>query len=292
MRVARCLVIVAMTPGVISAASISVTNLGSPTFDSSAVRGLTAFEVVANSQAPQQTVNTVQFAATGDVHQVWAGSGQPTVLPSDRSGAGWDTDWNDLDSGLIFEPNLRTGPGLTESNDGSNPAMLDVSDGGGGAPSPVLGQGELTTGGDAVGVVGPKASPSLAFVRLVLPAGGEVTVQGRFGFGPGNVEPFSTTIDATTPGDMNSDGVVNNLDINPFVTALTDPTAFEDEFGIEPVAPGDINGDGQLNNLDINPFVDLLTGGSPRVVPEPASLFILGPGGLALMHRRRSKPAA
>jgi len=63
-------------------------------------------------------------------------------------------------------------------------------------------------------------------------------------------------------GDMNGDGEVNNLDINPFVLALTDPQAYEAEYGMEPVTAGDINGDGQFNNLDINPFVDRLTDGS------------------------------
>jgi len=89
-------------------------------------------------------------------------------------------------------------------------------------------------------------------------------------------------------GDMNGDDAVNNLDINPFVLALTDRSAFEDDFGIDPVAVGDINGDGQLNNLDINPFVSLLTGGSSiEAVPEPTSLAMLTLGGLGLLSRRR-----
>jgi len=84
-------------------------------------------------------------------------------------------------------------------------------------------------------------------------------------------------------GDMNADGQVNNLDINPFVLALTDAQAFEAQFGFDPATVGDINGDGRFNNLDINPFVELLTeGGSLRSVPEPGSLALLGVGGLLL----------
>jgi len=91
-------------------------------------------------------------------------------------------------------------------------------------------------------------------------------------------------------GDMNQDGEVNNLDINPFVLALTDEQAFENQFGVDPVAVGDTNGDGQFNNLDINPFVKLLTSsGSLRSVPEPTSLAWLALGGTLLAARRRRR---
>jgi len=98
-------------------------------------------------------------------------------------------------------------------------------------------------------------------------------------------------IDVLT-GDMNDDGQVNNLDINPFVLALTDEEAFEQQFGVDPAQVGDTNGDGQFNNLDINPFVELLTGGSGlRAVPEPASLGMLWLGGMLLLGNRRRRRA-
>ena len=53
-------------------------------------------------------------------------------------------------------------------------------------------------------------------------------------------------------GDVNCDGVVDLLDVNPFVELLTNG-------GFSPKA--DINQDGILDLLDVNPFVQLLTGG-------------------------------
>lgn len=52
-------------------------------------------------------------------------------------------------------------------------------------------------------------------------------------------------------GDVNQDGVVNLLDVAPFVNAITTGTF---------IAEADINQDGFVNLLDVAPFVDLLTG--------------------------------
>ncbi|MEX0885262.1 MAG: PEP-CTERM sorting domain-containing protein [Phycisphaeraceae bacterium] len=88
-------------------------------------------------------------------------------------------------------------------------------------------------------------------------------------------------------GDMNLDGVVDAVDVTPFVLALTDPQAYEVQYDIEPTVVGDVNGDGVLDAVDVGPFVQLLVGGD-RVssVPEPGSLGLLGLGGLMLLRRR------
>ncbi|HMO27399.1 MAG TPA: hypothetical protein PKB10_14140, partial [Tepidisphaeraceae bacterium] len=66
-------------------------------------------------------------------------------------------------------------------------------------------------------------------------------------------------------GDMNDDGAVNNLDIAPFVQALTSPASYAAAFPQVPMPlVGDINSDGAVNNLDIAPFVALLTGARPQ----------------------------
>lgn len=99
-------------------------------------------------------------------------------------------------------------------------------------------------------------------------------------------------------GDMNGDGDVNNLDINPFALALTDESAYTSQFpGIDPDVVGDINGDDVLNNLDINPFADLLTGGGSSIttieglaaltVPEPTTLTMFAAAWL--LWRRRTR---
>lgn len=62
------------------------------------------------------------------------------------------------------------------------------------------------------------------------------------------------------PGDLNCDGEVNILDINPFVLALSDPVAYTAAFPNCNIALGDLNNDGELNVLDINPFIAALGG--------------------------------
>lgn len=62
-------------------------------------------------------------------------------------------------------------------------------------------------------------------------------------------------------GDMNCDGVVNNFDIDPFVTALTNAAAYAAQFPGCNILNADANGDGLVNNFDIDPFVSMLSGG-------------------------------
>ncbi len=71
-----------------------------------------------------------------------------------------------------------------------------------------------------------------------------------------------TALDCTAPwprGDMNCDTLVDFGDINPFVLALTNPTAYVLAFPNCDIRNGDINGDGLVDFGDINPFVRLLT---------------------------------
>jgi endonuclease/exonuclease/phosphatase family metal-dependent hydrolase len=62
-------------------------------------------------------------------------------------------------------------------------------------------------------------------------------------------------------GDMNCDATVGFADINPFVLALSNPTAYGQTYPGCSILNGDINGDGSVDFGDINPFVALLSGG-------------------------------
>lgn len=65
---------------------------------------------------------------------------------------------------------------------------------------------------------------------------------------------------ATLLGDANCDGVVNILDINPFIQAISDAAQYAAERPCCPLANSDVNLDGNVDILDINPFIALLAG--------------------------------
>ncbi|RIK67496.1 MAG: hypothetical protein DCC65_06615 [Planctomycetota bacterium] len=60
------------------------------------------------------------------------------------------------------------------------------------------------------------------------------------------------------PGDMNCDGVVNALDIEGFILALTDRAVYESRFPDCSYLNGDLDGDGLVTHLDMQGLLDLL----------------------------------
>lgn len=98
---------------------------------------------------------------------------------------------------------------------------------------------------------------------------------------------------ANVKADFNEDGLVNALDISPFVQALTNWAAYEANHPWADVDSLDPNGDGQINALDISAFVTCLTnGGCPggsagAAVPEPATAALVVVAGLVGLRRRR-----
>ena len=68
--------------------------------------------------------------------------------------------------------------------------------------------------------------------------------------------PLDDLPGSSITGDVNRDGVVNLLDVGPFVDLIASGN-FQQE--------ADINGDAQVNLLDVGPFVELLVGGQARL---------------------------
>ncbi len=85
--------------------------------------------------------------------------------------------------------------------------------------------------------------------------------------GPGRVfrvdyNPTDVTLVVVPlPGDMNCDETFDELDVEPFVLALTDFGAYEQQYSTCDALAGDFNADSELNGMDIDAFVDCLVNG-------------------------------
>ncbi|MGD8451626.1 MAG: hypothetical protein PVJ57_07380 [Phycisphaerae bacterium] len=191
---------------------------------------------------------------------LYAGGAFETAGGMDIPGiARWDGEtWSPVGGGL--DGHVET---LAVIDDGSGPALYA---GGrfataGGEPAnciarwngqrwSALGSGTDLFGGVlALAEFDDGAGPALYAGGQFLGAGGRVsTCIARWGCVPGLMI-----------GDLNCDGRVNTLDINPFVRALCSPAAYADAYPDCDRRTADINDDGTVNNFDIRPFIDLLT---------------------------------
>ena len=69
-----------------------------------------------------------------------------------------------------------------------------------------------------------------------------------------------STLDCFDIGDVNCDGVIDTLDIEPFLVALFDPQGYEALYPDCDITLADIDGNGIIDALDIEPFLWLLFG--------------------------------
>ncbi|HWL93379.1 MAG TPA: hypothetical protein VNT79_07575 [Phycisphaerae bacterium] len=99
--------------------------------------------------------------------------------------------------------------------------------------------------------------------------------QGGISLGPGTRCPVGQ---GTIYGNLNGDGVVDLLDVEPFALALVDPDSYDASFPDGNIFLADMNLDGLLNGIDIPPFVERL------LFPPPCEFgrkytFAFKPGG-------------
>ena len=95
-------------------------------------------------------------------------------------------------------------------------------------------------------------------------------------------------------GDLDNDGDIDNLDITPFIAALTanDEQAFLGQVPSGNFAAADIDLSGAVNSLDITPFVHMLADSAAGTVPEPLSMVTLVGLGALLLRRGWSPEVA
>ncbi|MGE0481841.1 MAG: dockerin type I domain-containing protein [Phycisphaerae bacterium] len=87
----------------------------------------------------------------------------------------------------------------------------------------------------------------------VVVAGGQIYVAGA--------EEGLVALSWSFAGDLNCDGAVNNLDIDAFILALSDPAGYRLAAPTCSERNADANGDGRVDNFDIEAFVALLADG-------------------------------
>jgi hypothetical protein len=165
---------------------------------------------------------------------------------------------------------------------------------------------ETSVVGATGGLAGPLGSRMISLVDAELNDDGKVTGHNGPGIAVAAASDFAL-IQSRVRGDFNFDSQINGQDINPFVNALLDPSAFAaavpDVLASDLPIVGDFNNDGLFNGQDINGFVAKLLGSGAATpaevaplyaltsVPEPGASSLVGLSAAILLRRRHRRLA-
>ena len=113
-------------------------------------------------------------------------------------------------------------------------------------------------------------------IEVVFGGSGDPPLNADFDRGVNSLTADAVVYNVELLGDVNGDGAVNGLDVDPFVDTLLSGLYAPD---------ADMNLDGFVNGLDVDLFVDAVVGGgvsANALVPEPSTMGLLVAAVLAL----------
>ena len=145
--------------------------------------GLESFTVTAIGTEGEVVATIGNLALVGDVHQVWPLGGTRTAVPEELSGGLWDSAWDQYDTHLLIPESdiLTMQATLMETNDGADPAGLNLVGPFGPTSNPTVGLGMLTmdmTNGDAGLALMPDAQQArVDLLQVVIPKGSSENVK-------------------------------------------------------------------------------------------------------------------